>query len=122
MRFFQPALCPRVGVPVAARGVAAWSRHLLRFAGPSVVAARRSATLVLRPVKARVERDALVPAARLRQLTDDSLLGVGHRSDQLAIVSGGRDNGRTSKGRSVRGRGWGGGVRPRRALDSCFLA
>ena len=88
---------------MAARGVVAWCRYRLGLAGPSVVTARRAATLVRRPVGARVERDALAPAARRRQLSDDSLLDVGHRGDQLAIVSGGRDNGRTSKGRSIRG-------------------
>ena len=101
VRLFQPALRPRVGVPVAARGVVAWCRHRLGLAGPSVVVARRAATSALRPVGARVERDALAPAARRRQLADDSLLNVGHRGDQLAIVSGGR----TSECVSVRADG-----------------
>ena len=111
-----------MGVSVAARGVVAWSRHRLGFTRPSVDAARRSATLVLRPVRARVERDALAPAARRRQLTDDGILGAGHRGDQLAIVSRGRTSGCTSNDQGIRGRGSGEGVAPRRALDSCFLA
>ena len=70
-----------------------------------MVTARRAATLFPRPVRARVERDTLAPAACRRQLADDSLLDVGHRGNQLAIVSGGRTSGCTGKGRSVRGRG-----------------
>ena len=90
--------------------------------GAVVVKPRRAATLSLRPVRARVERDGLAPAACRRQLADDSLRDVGHRGNQLAIVGGGRTSGCTREGRSVRGRGWGGVVGPRSALKTCFLS
>ena len=79
VRLCQPALGPRVGVPVATREVVARFRHRRDLAGPSLVAARRTATLVRRPVGARVECDALVPTACRRQLVDDDLFDAGHR-------------------------------------------
>ena len=75
----QPAFCPRMGVPVSKREVVARCRRRRDLAGPSLVAARRTSTLVRRPVGARFERDAFPLTACGRQLAYDDILDVGHR-------------------------------------------
>ena len=106
---------------MAVREVVARCRHRHDLTGDSRVTARRAATLVRWPVRARVERDALARTASRRPLADDGLLDAGHRGYKLGVENGERTSGRTSNGRSIRGRK-GGVVGPRRALVSCFVA